>query len=170
MSRYIRLLTNVLDWQKAQECMNLRIKCEPNFTSYSPKSPSNLLLTRDDNNKTDSLCQQYNIKTINCCDKNGNELSMLSPDGHLISKHKNHTNTMMHPHAPVRSAAGNLLRKSHKTITNSGLSKKHVIKLDENESLINRNTIVSSSSRSPSLLSLKKVCKTGEFHESKKLD
>ncbi|KAF7993812.1 hypothetical protein HCN44_011081 [Aphidius gifuensis] len=171
--RYIRLLTNVLEWQKAQECTNLRIKCEPSFIQYSPKSPSNLMIFKKEEKNTKDKIDTTNKNTNNnnkiinnyhlpCDVKNGNELLMIA-SGLSSSKHKSSV-------ASAATGRCSNLRKIRQIITNNNNSnnlnnnlsyfKKNNAKLDdENESLCGN---ISKSS-------VKKRIKIMN-HESKKLD
>ncbi|CAD1480900.1 unnamed protein product [Heterotrigona itama] len=101
--RYIRLLSNVLEWQKAQEQQNevtqheVRIKCEPNFnaqnsTSYHAKASAAYLKQEKQLNeshmyRTSFASQkqlQHPISHV-VCDKNGNNLLMIAPSGHSVT-------------------------------------------------------------------------------------
>lgn len=86
--RYIRLLTNVLEWQKAQDCNNIRIKCEPvHFISYSTSGHKNQShkegkaeMNRSLNRSNFNNRHKYQIPQISC-DKNGNDLLIIAPVG-----------------------------------------------------------------------------------------
>nr|XP_033332088.1 type-2 histone deacetylase 1 isoform X1 [Megalopta genalis] len=101
--RYIRLLSNVLEWQKAQDRNEItqhevRIKCEPAFnaqnsTAYTSK-PSVTFLKQEkhaaenhNTYRTNFPVQkqvQHPVSHITC-DKNGNNLLMIAPGGHNIT-------------------------------------------------------------------------------------
>ncbi|KAH0539597.1 uncharacterized protein LOC123260186 [Cotesia glomerata] len=71
--RYIRLLTNVLEWQKAQERNatlqnHVKIKCEPHL-NYQLKSQ---IQKEEKSRFVDHAPGQH-------CDKNGNDLLMIAP-------------------------------------------------------------------------------------------
>ncbi|XP_017762956.1 PREDICTED: uncharacterized protein LOC108552801 [Eufriesea mexicana] len=100
--RYIRLLNNVLEWQKAQERNEaaqheVQIKCEPNYntqnsTGYQPKSTTPYLkqekpISENHAYRTSFNSQaqlQHPISHV-VCDKNGNNLLMIAPPGHSVS-------------------------------------------------------------------------------------
>ncbi|CAK9814924.1 T-cell acute lymphocytic leukemia protein 1 [Anthophora quadrimaculata] len=99
--RYIRLLSNVLEWQKAQDRNDttqheVRIKCEPNFTTqtstaYHTKSTVTYLKQEKQMNENHAYRTsfpgqkqlQHPISHV-VCDKNGNNLLMIAPPGHSI--------------------------------------------------------------------------------------
>ncbi|XP_053985055.1 uncharacterized protein LOC128893558 isoform X2 [Hylaeus anthracinus] len=101
--RYIRLLSNVLEWQKAQDRNDatqheVRIKCEPtynaqNSTAY-PTKPAVAFLKQEkqinDNHnayRTNFAAQkqlQHPVSHV-ACDKNGNNLLMIAPAGHNVT-------------------------------------------------------------------------------------
>ncbi|XP_076165318.1 helix loop helix protein 3B isoform X2 [Ptiloglossa arizonensis] len=101
--RYIRLLSNVLEWQKAQDRNDVtqhevRIKCEPAFnaqnsTAYPTKPVMTFLKqekqVNDNHNpyRTSFSTQkqlQHSVSHV-ACDKNGNNLLMIAPAGHNVS-------------------------------------------------------------------------------------
>ncbi|CAL7950076.1 unnamed protein product [Xylocopa violacea] len=96
--RYIRLLSNVLEWQKAQERNEatqheVRIKCEPNFssqnsTAYHAKSTVPYLKQEKQMNENHAYRINYSAQkqlqhpiSHVVCDKNGNNLLMIAPTG-----------------------------------------------------------------------------------------
>ncbi|XP_076165319.1 helix loop helix protein 3B isoform X3 [Ptiloglossa arizonensis] len=100
---YIRLLSNVLEWQKAQDRNDVtqhevRIKCEPAFnaqnsTAYPTKPVMTFLKqekqVNDNHNpyRTSFSTQkqlQHSVSHV-ACDKNGNNLLMIAPAGHNVS-------------------------------------------------------------------------------------
>ncbi|XP_043583136.1 uncharacterized protein LOC122567979 isoform X2 [Bombus pyrosoma] len=100
--RYIRLLSNVLEWQKAQERNEVtqhevRIKCEPNLathnsTGYLVKSSTSYLKqekhTSENHAYRTSFSSQKQLQhpiSHVVCDKNGNNLLMIAPSGHSIT-------------------------------------------------------------------------------------
>ncbi|KZC11191.1 PREDICTED: uncharacterized protein LOC107189279 [Dufourea novaeangliae] len=100
--RYIRLLSNVLDWQKAQDRNEMaqhevRIKCEPSFNSqnstiYTNKPSMNFLkqekhITDNHNGYRTSFSAQKQLHPVShvACDKNGNNLLMIAPGGHSVT-------------------------------------------------------------------------------------
>ena len=100
-SRYIRLLSNVLEWQKAQEQNEaaqheVRIKCEPNFnaqhSSYHAKASAAYLKQEKQLNESHAYRTnfgsqkqlQHPISHV-VCDKNGNNLLMIAPTGHSMA-------------------------------------------------------------------------------------
>nr|XP_031831501.1 uncharacterized protein LOC116426549 isoform X2 [Nomia melanderi] len=105
--RYIRLLSNVLEWQKAQDRNEIpqhevRIKCEPAFntqnsTVYSNK-PSVAFLKQEkhisENHnayRTNFTVQKQTQHPVShmACDKNGNNLLMIAPSVHNMSASMN---------------------------------------------------------------------------------
>lgn len=100
-TRYIQLLSNVLEWQKTQERNEgmqheVRIKCEPNLnaqnsTGHHAKSTVYLKQEKQMNEnhayKTSFTSQKQLQHTIShiVCDKNGNNLLMIALSGHNVS-------------------------------------------------------------------------------------
>lgn len=100
-SRYIRLLSNVLEWQKAQDRNDtvqheVRIKCEGSFnaqnsTAYSTKPPVAFLKQEKQTieghvYRTSFSVQkqmQHPVPHVGS-DKNGNNLLMIAPAGHSL--------------------------------------------------------------------------------------
>ncbi|XP_076235054.1 helix loop helix protein 3B [Calliopsis andreniformis] len=100
--RYIRLLSNVLEWQKAQDRNDssqheVRIKCEntynaQNSTGYSTKLPVTLLKQEKQMNENHGYRTTFPTQkqlqhpvTHVASDKNGNNLLMIAPTGHNVS-------------------------------------------------------------------------------------
>ncbi|XP_076289965.1 helix loop helix protein 3B [Lasioglossum baleicum] len=108
--RYIRLLSNVIEWQKAQDRNEIaqhevRIKCEPPFNAQNsssyPSKPSVTYLKQEkhinENHNTYRTSfpvqkqVQHSVSHLTC-DKNGNNLLMIAPSGHNISSTMNKRN------------------------------------------------------------------------------
>ncbi|XP_076645299.1 helix loop helix protein 3B [Halictus rubicundus] len=101
--RYIRLLSNVIKWQKAQERNEIaqhevQIKCEPPFNAQNsssyPSNPSVSYLKQEKHiNENHNVyrasfpVQQQVQPSVShlTCDKNGNNLLMIAPSGHVSS-------------------------------------------------------------------------------------
>lgn len=99
--RYIRLLSNVLEWQKGQDRNDatqheVRIKCEPHFnpqnsTTYPTKPAVMYLKQEKQSNESHPYRSsfagqkslQHSISHV-VCDKNGNNLLMIAPTGHSL--------------------------------------------------------------------------------------
>nr|XP_022913889.1 neurogenic differentiation factor 1-like [Onthophagus taurus] len=75
--RYIRLLTNVLEWQQSNDT---HIKCEENIIKQLPVTPQQALRFRA------RLRRNLVIQNNNICDRNGNNLLMIAPNNHLCAK------------------------------------------------------------------------------------
>ncbi|XP_029046081.1 uncharacterized protein LOC114877551 isoform X1 [Osmia bicornis bicornis] len=109
--RYIRLLSNVLEWQKAQDRNEInqhevRIKCEPNFnqnsTIYHTKSSilkQEKQMNENHGYRTSGIIQ-YPVSQV-VCDKNGNNLLMIAPNGHGIPNKRSVTPLTQNPLPPV---------------------------------------------------------------------
>ncbi|XP_043255149.1 uncharacterized protein LOC122398944 [Colletes gigas] len=101
--RYIRLLSNVLEWQKAQDRNDasqheVRIKCEPTFnaqnsTVYSAKPAMTFLKQEKQINDSHGNAYRTNFTAQKqlqhpvphvACEKNGNNLLMIAPAGHNV--------------------------------------------------------------------------------------
>lgn len=94
--RYIRLLSNVLEWQKTQDRGNdMRIKCESSNTSHQNNSSDNYqtksIVTFFKKEKLHFEGHSVGLRTIYSgqrnpisshliCDKNGNNLLMIAPN------------------------------------------------------------------------------------------
>ncbi|XP_078053745.1 helix loop helix protein 3B isoform X2 [Augochlora pura] len=136
--RYIRLLSNVLEWQKAQDRneisqQEVRIKCEPTFNAQNstgyPSKPSVTYLkqekhgTENHNTYRTSFPVQKQIQhavSHITCDKNGNNLLMIAPSGHNISSGVNKKNAPpssigQNSFSPVSMANGGLIRPPRPT-------------------------------------------------------
>ncbi|XP_066143036.1 uncharacterized protein HLH3B [Euwallacea fornicatus] len=80
--RYIRLLTNVLDWQQTNSTsiQVMSIKCEDLMGNrYNPFSSSNHLARSRARLRRSVLISQ----PLPVCDRNGNNLLMIAPNNHL---------------------------------------------------------------------------------------
>ncbi|XP_050465168.1 uncharacterized protein LOC126858725 isoform X1 [Cataglyphis hispanica] len=91
--RYIRLLSNVLEWQKGQDRNGMqqhdvRIKCESHLNNQNPityhaKSAVAFLKQEKQNVSENSHVFRinYSAQRHNACDKNGSNLLMIAPTG-----------------------------------------------------------------------------------------
>ncbi|XP_066596627.1 neurogenic differentiation factor 1 isoform X2 [Prorops nasuta] len=112
--RYIRLLSNVLEWQKSQDRngiqqQDVRIKCEPQFNqnSASYQQKNNLLFFKQEKANAENsssfkvsnfLGQKHSSHPAShvVCDKNGNNLLMIAPTNMNISSSlQSKTNVMV---------------------------------------------------------------------------
>lgn len=81
--RYIRLLTNVLDWQQRNTENSIQVKCEDHFLSRHSVVTLN---THHSLRMRARLRRSYSIlpsNSIPICDRNGNNLLMIAPNNHL---------------------------------------------------------------------------------------
>nr|XP_012137407.1 PREDICTED: uncharacterized protein LOC100875037 isoform X2 [Megachile rotundata] len=124
--RYIRLLSNVLEWQKAQDRSEIthhevRIKCEPTFNQNSAiyHAKSSLLKQEKQVNENHAYRTNFSGQTLLqhpgsqvVCDKNGNNLLMIAPNGHGIPNKRSVTPSTPNPLAPALNN-GSLSRSSN---------------------------------------------------------
>ncbi|XP_043475226.1 uncharacterized protein LOC122506885 [Leptopilina heterotoma] len=96
--KYIRLLSNVLDWQKSQERNgsihhhhhhlkqrhDMKIKCESQFLNQNNTNQKSIL-------KSDSGNSFSRHQTTQICDKNGNNLLMIAPVIGVINRSANNS-------------------------------------------------------------------------------
>ncbi|XP_051158741.1 putative uncharacterized protein DDB_G0285119 [Leptopilina boulardi] len=105
--KYIRLLSNVLEWQKSQERngsnhhhhnhqkqrQDMRIKCESHFLSQNNNQKSILKTDKLLNESVNSFplvsFSSATRHTSQICDKNGNNLLMIAPLNHNRSNNNN---------------------------------------------------------------------------------
>ncbi|XP_063983008.1 uncharacterized protein LOC135165542 [Diachasmimorpha longicaudata] len=119
--KYIRLLTNVLEWQKAQDCSNIRIKCEPvHFISYSTSThktqshkEGKVDLNRS-HSRSNLSRHKYQISPQISCDKNGNDLLIIAP----VVKHNSHLLTLQNSRSSQNPSANG--SKSNGRIISNG--------------------------------------------------
>lgn len=91
--RYIRLLSNVLEWQKGQDRNGMqhhdvRIKCESHLNNQNPiayhAKPAIAFLKQEKQNMSENshvFRINYSAQRHNACDKNGSNLLMIAPNG-----------------------------------------------------------------------------------------
>lgn len=84
-SRYIRLLTSVLEWQQQNDTHRhqIQVKCEE---THIPRHHMLTLSTHQAMRMRARLRRTYSIHSSNplpVCDKNGNNLLMIAPNNHL---------------------------------------------------------------------------------------
>lgn len=92
MHRYIRLLSNVLEWQKSQDRNGMqhdvRIKCESHLNNQNSTyhlKPNVAFLKQEKLSNENSHVFRVNYATqrhsSHTCDKNGSNLLMIAPSG-----------------------------------------------------------------------------------------
>ncbi|XP_011315513.1 uncharacterized protein HLH3B [Fopius arisanus] len=116
--KYIRLLTNVVEWQKSQDCNNIRIKCEPvHFISYSSHKEPKSEINRSRSNFP--LRHKYQIAP-QICDKNGNDLLIIAPG----LKQHSHLLSLQNARSSLNNSTNNslALSKSNGRVTANGSS------------------------------------------------
>ncbi|XP_015126566.1 uncharacterized protein LOC107048099 [Diachasma alloeum] len=118
--KYIRLLTNVLEWQKAQDCANIRIKCEPlHFISYSTSShktqnhKEGKVDVNRSNNRSNFSRHKYQISPQIPCDKNGNDLLIIAP----VIKQNSLTMSLQNSRSSLNNSA-NTIKSNGRLISN----------------------------------------------------
>ncbi|KAK0089335.1 hypothetical protein PV325_007879 [Microctonus aethiopoides] len=113
--RYIRLLTNVIEWQKAEDRNvstqnHVRIKCEPHVRYCQSKTTLQLLMREEQvelnrgyrTSYLERLQRQPNSQVF--CDKNGNDLLMIAP--RISSSITNYKSTTIHGNNSATSRHG----------------------------------------------------------------
>lgn len=80
--RYIRLLTNVLEWQNGHE-NNMQIKCEDAIVRHAIQ---NQYTTTHSQALRMRARLRRNLGQHPLCDRNGNNLLMIAPNNHLTLK------------------------------------------------------------------------------------
>ncbi|KAI4466594.1 t-cell acute lymphocytic leukemia/stem cell leukemia-related [Holotrichia oblita] len=76
--RYIRLLTNVLEWQQKHDG-NVHVKCEDAISRHIPFLPQQAIRFRARLRRNNHHQSSHPI-----CDKNGNNLLMIAPNNHHL--------------------------------------------------------------------------------------
>ncbi|KAG7202885.1 hypothetical protein KM043_010033 [Ampulex compressa] len=136
--RYIRLLSNVLEWQKAQDRNGMmhhdvRIKCEPvfvgqNAASYHPKSGAPFLKQEKQGPEATPAFRPsfQGHRSQSTCDKNGNDLLMIAPAGLAGANKRSATPSVLVAQSSFSNSAignGSLVRVSSNQRSTGGFSK-----------------------------------------------
>ncbi|XP_057330522.1 uncharacterized protein LOC130670910 [Microplitis mediator] len=118
--RYIRLLTNVLEWQKTQERNgtlhnHVKIKCEPNLNHYQLKTQ----ILKEEKSEITRRFDRSRVQSH--CDKNGNDLLMIAPlvAPNVPLKHaasQNQINNQSHPNHNHNHNHSRRLFQKHNTL------------------------------------------------------